>query len=324
LKIIIVIILSFVMDIAICQVQTPTQIAKASFPSVVLITITDDKGQLISLGSGFFIRDNIVVTNIHVIEGGKKGYLKLIGQTPVYEIDGIIGIDTIHDLVLLSVKSVKCPSLIIGDSNKIEVGDEVYAIGNPLGLEGTFSEGIIGGIRKIDDYTLIQISAPISHGSSGGPILNSTGKVIGVAVSTFIEGQNLNFAIPSIYVTTLLDHIIPLLQLSNNITNKEFTMTLPADKGTFSDTIVIAGEATAGTKVNIIVNYVVYAMFKIKGVLYKNTVVANDKGVWSTDAIKTAAPLIGGPSDELTIIVDQLDANGKIVKTITNTVAYKQ
>lgn len=101
-------------------------------------------------------------------------------------------------------------------------------------------------------------------------------------------------------------------------------MTLPADKGTFSDTIVIAGEATAGTKVNIIVNYVVYAMFKIKGVLYKNTVVANDKGVWSTDAIKTAAPLIGGPSDELTIIVDQLDANGKIVKTITNTVAYKQ
>src|SRR5262249_3421737 len=82
------------------------------------------------------------------------------------------------------------------------IGDEVYVVGNPEGLEGTFSQGIISSLRG-NDY--IQITAPISHGSSGGPVLNKNGEVIGVAVGLIEEGQNLNFAIPVSKLTQLLN-----------------------------------------------------------------------------------------------------------------------
>jgi hypothetical protein len=108
------------------------------------------------------------------------------------------------------------------------------------------------------------------------------------------------------------------------IVTKTFVMTSPAANGRFGDTIAIAGEATAGTKVNITINYTVNAIVKIKDNLYKNTVITNDKGIWTTDVIKTAVPFLGGPADVLTIVADQLDANGKIVKTITNTVTFNR
>jgi len=83
-------------------------------------------------------------------------------------------------------------------------GDEIYVIGNPEGLEGTFSKGVISGIRSIDGRSYFQITAPISPGSSGGPVLNASGEVIGVAVASWRTGQNLNFAIPVFYVRSLL------------------------------------------------------------------------------------------------------------------------
>jgi hypothetical protein len=86
----------------------------------------------------------------------------------------------------------------------VQVGDPVYAVGNPQGLEGTFSQGIISSIRDAGLDKLLQITAPISLGSSGGPVLNSKGEVIGVSVATFKAGQNLNFAIPSNYLKALL------------------------------------------------------------------------------------------------------------------------
>jgi hypothetical protein len=84
------------------------------------------------------------------------------------------------------------------------VGDEVFVAGNPQGLEGTFSQGIVSGIRDVESGTLLQITAPISPGSSGGPVLNSEGKVVGISVATFTSGQNLNFAIPANYLASLL------------------------------------------------------------------------------------------------------------------------
>ena len=99
-------------------------------------------------------------------------------------------------------------------ANRVAVGDEVYAIGNPQGLEGTFSQGIVSSIRQIGSDTLFQITAPISPGSSGGPVLNAQGKVIGIAVATFSGGQNLNFAIPASYLTLLLQNIRPVTALS--------------------------------------------------------------------------------------------------------------
>lgn len=92
----------------------------------------------------------------------------------------------------------------LGNSDIVQVGDSVFAVGNPQGLEGTFSQGIISSIRQIGTETLLQLTAPISPGSSGGPVLNSQGEVIGVSVATFRGGQNLNFAIPAKYLRELL------------------------------------------------------------------------------------------------------------------------
>ena len=87
-------------------------------------------------------------------------------------------------------------------------------MGNPRGLEGTFSQGIISSIRKVGTDKILQLTAPISPGSSGGPVLNDKGQVIGVSVATFRGGQNLNFAIPSNYLKKLIEHIGPAKPLS--------------------------------------------------------------------------------------------------------------
>jgi hypothetical protein len=194
--------------------QTVRQIAQKTFPSVVLLVMEDTNGQVISMGSGFFARDGVVVTNHHVLKKARGGYARIVGQNRKYDIRGMVGINSKMDLALLSIKGAKAPSLKLGKSSEVVVGDEVYAVGNPLGLEGTFSRGIVSGIRQIGEETLFQITAPISPGSSGGPILDTRGKVIGVAVATFQRGQNLNFAIPVYYLSLLLSDTKPTKPLS--------------------------------------------------------------------------------------------------------------
>ena len=186
--------------------QTPRDVASRSFPSVVLIVTADSNGQPLALGSGFVITSGIV-TNVHVIRGAFSGTVKLVGAPKVQPLAGILAVDTLHDLILLSAPTLIAPPLAVGDSHVMAVGDEVYALGNPQGLEGTFSQGIVSGIRRPGFDTVLQITAPISPGSSGGPVLNATGEVIGIAVASFREGQNLNFAIPAAYLTPLLSKV---------------------------------------------------------------------------------------------------------------------
>src|SRR5262249_45061622 len=109
-----------------------------------------------------------------------------------------------RDLVVLKISAGRSQALYLGNSEAVQVGETVYAVGNPQGLEGTFSQGIVSSIREVGTDKLLQITAPISPGSSGGPVLNGKGEVIGVSVATFRGGQNLNFAIPSNYLKTLL------------------------------------------------------------------------------------------------------------------------
>lgn len=132
--------------------------------------------------------------------------------------------------MILKVQS-NAKALTIGDSKLTEVGETVFAVGNPKGLEGTFSQGIVSSIRDIDNKQLLQITAPISPGSSGGPVLNSKGEVVGVSVATFKGGQNLNFAIPSCYLTELLkgDHSDKPIELSRLSRNKNSIL---KDEGT--------------------------------------------------------------------------------------------
>jgi len=186
------------------QVQTPQQIARRSFSSVVILVTVDEGGRQLAQGSGFFVREGVVATNWHVLVGAAAASAKLVGRAGEYPIVGIVNADTGRDLVLVSVRGLIAPSLTLGNSVNVTVGDEVYAVGNPEGLEGTFSQGIVSGVRAYRSDTVFQFTAPISPGSSGGPVLNRQGEVIGVAFAAFTEGQNLNFVIPASYLRPLL------------------------------------------------------------------------------------------------------------------------
>ncbi|MGD0732400.1 MAG: S1C family serine protease [Terracidiphilus sp.] len=184
----------------------PRDIAQAAFKSVVLLEMNDSNGQPLSLGSGFYVSNGIVATNAHVIEGAYSGTARVVGGSNGLQILGTIAFDGHSDLALLKVNG-SAPSLHLGLSTDPVVGDQVYVVGNPLGLEGTFSEGIVSGVRHLDADSILQMTAPISPGSSGGPVMDSTGAVIGIAEATFSNGQNLNLAVPVSYLSRLMNSV---------------------------------------------------------------------------------------------------------------------
>ncbi len=201
--------------IAAAHTQSPQQIARKALASTVLLVMEDANGQPLSLGSGFFVHSGQVATNLHVVKGASRGYAKLVGQKTKYDIEGITAVDAERDLVILKISVPRAQAISLGDSDTVQVGTSIYAVGNPRGLEGTFSQGIISSIRKVGTDKILQLTAPISPGSSGGPVLNDKGKVIGVSVATFRGGQNLNFAIPSNYLKKLMEQIVPVKPLKS-------------------------------------------------------------------------------------------------------------
>jgi tetratricopeptide (TPR) repeat protein len=184
---------------------TTEEIFDMTINSVVTVVMEDSKGKEMGFGSGFFIGEGIIVTNHHVIEESKKGYVNLVGKKTKYDLLKIIAEDKKRDLAVISVSYLDATPLPIIKEESVTIGEKVYVIGTPLGFEGTISEGIISGIRSVDSRNILQITAPVSPGSSGGPVLNSNGEVIGIAFLTAVKGQNVNFAIP----------ISDLLQLIN-------------------------------------------------------------------------------------------------------------
>jgi hypothetical protein len=194
--------------------QTARQLAQNTFPSVVLLVMQDANGQPASLGSGFFVGEGLIATNVHVVRGASSGQARRVGLARAYAVNSVVAVDARADLAVLKIPGFVGPPLKLGQSEDVAVGDAVYAIGNPEGLEGTFSQGIVSGIRTIGGDKLLQITAPISPGSSGGPVINARGEVVGVAVAAFSEGQNLNFAIPSSYLASLLKRVGPPRALS--------------------------------------------------------------------------------------------------------------
>ena len=184
--------------ILVANAQTSQQIAKKALDATVLLVMEDINGELLGLGSGFFVQTNQIATNLHVIEGAARGTAKRVGQKTEYTIEGFTMMDKKNDLAILQVSGSDVQPLPLGDSDTVEIGEPVYVAGNPKGfLEGTFSDGVISAVRGDSTDKLFQMTAPISSGSSGGPVLNGRGEVIGVSVATFRGGQNLNFAIPS-------------------------------------------------------------------------------------------------------------------------------
>jgi S1-C subfamily serine protease len=147
-----------------------------------------------------------VVTNYHVIEDAEVITVVMKNNNKYYA-KRVLSYDKERDIAVLELTdAVDLPTVELGDSDSVEIADEVVAIGNPEGLTNTISTGIISGFRQNSWRKGIdfQISAPISHGSSGGALLNMYGKVIGITYAGLENGENLNFAIPINEVKGLL------------------------------------------------------------------------------------------------------------------------
>jgi hypothetical protein len=171
------------------------RIARSVSPSVVLITTCDQRGNPLTYGSGFVVApDGLIATSLHVVEGAHAASVT-IADGGTYEALGVAEFDRRSDLILLKIKALRLRAVSLGDSDKVQIGQHVVTVGNPKGLAGSVSDGIVSGLRHLNGLR-IQITAPISPGSSGGPLLNDAGEVIGINQATIEDGQNLNLAIP--------------------------------------------------------------------------------------------------------------------------------
>jgi hypothetical protein len=169
----------------------------------VQITVQDRQGRAVKAGSGFLVsKTGLVATNYHVIEDAHSADV-IVGKKTLV-VSGALALDQEADLAILSVAGqIEARPLELADRLP-PVGAKVYAIGNPNQLTNTLSEGLVSGHREIDRVSFIQTTAPISPGSSGGPLLDASGKVVGVTTWSWRESQNINFVVPSSEVTRLL------------------------------------------------------------------------------------------------------------------------
>jgi len=186
-------------------IESLPSLIKRIEPSVVSVFTYDKKGNISRRGSGFFISQNgDIITNYHIFKWAKSAEVK----TPdgkIYSVPRIVAVDVQSDIIRISIDIASpyvyplplCTTLP-------EVGERIIVYGSPFGLEKTVSDGIVSAVREVPGYgEVIQITAPVSPGSSGSPVLNMNGEVIGIATFQIVEGQNLNFAIPSEKIVNL-------------------------------------------------------------------------------------------------------------------------
>jgi tetratricopeptide (TPR) repeat protein len=175
------------------QASSIPEIVAKTKPAIVEIIAMDEKGEPTTLGTGFFVSsDGLVVTNFHVIKDATS--LSAVNNNgAIFLFERVVAQPAGADLAILQFRASDVPFLRLGKSTTAVEGQKVIVIGNPTGLTGTVSDGIISAFRE--KRSLIQITAPISPGSSGSPVMDEDGQVIGVATLQSVEGQNLNFAI---------------------------------------------------------------------------------------------------------------------------------
>lgn len=164
--------------------------------SVVLISIHGSSGDVIGTGSGIMIgEEGYILTNNHVASGGRFYSVQIEDDDKTYATDEVIKYNPVLDLAIIRIERKLKPLPIYNGPQKLVRGQRVVAIGSPLGLFNSVSDGIISGFRKMDAVDMIQFTAPISHGSSGGAVLNMYGNVIGISTAGIDSGQNINLAV---------------------------------------------------------------------------------------------------------------------------------
>jgi tetratricopeptide (TPR) repeat protein len=186
--------------------QALPELVRKVKPAVVSIITYDSEGEPLMTGSGFFVDQCKVVTNLHVIRGATKVEVKMLdGKGRTYPAAGLLAVDTEGDLALMrvDVPQERARSIELA-SDLPDEGEKIFVIGNPLKLEGSVSDGIVSAVREVPNVgRIIQITAPISHGNSGSPVFNLRGQVLGVVTVKVTNGQNINLAIAAARVREL-------------------------------------------------------------------------------------------------------------------------
>ena len=203
---------------------TSVEIADKVSPSVFYIEVYDAAGYFWASGSGFFIdSDGIAVTNHHVIEGSSSAYITTTSGG-VFKVERIIGYNTKLDIAVIKISKENLygspvygfPPLSLANSDNIKAGQVVYALGSPQGFQNSISSGIISNVRQVvDENTYIQVTAPISHGSSGGALINEYGEVLGITTAIANDAQNIGFCVP-------INNLDTFDLSSQGVTYKEF------------------------------------------------------------------------------------------------------
>jgi serine protease Do len=172
---------------------TSEQLFSAASPSIARITAKNTSGNTVAIGSGVVIDSSHIITNCHVAQQGQQLSARVGRDT----LNAIIDIaDEEFDLCRLSVSQMDAPAATIGRVADLRTGQRVYAIGAPQGLDLTLSDGLVSALREFPEGTVIQTSAPVSPGSSGGGLFDANGKLVGIITFQHRFGQNLNFAVP--------------------------------------------------------------------------------------------------------------------------------
>lgn len=187
--------------------DSPDAIQAAS-DSVVLLNCYDKKGELFCTGSAFAaFEDGVFVTNYHVISDEVYSVVAYTEDGMMFALDSVIAYDETKDVAILKTAAkTNIAPLPLGDSESLEKGEKVVAIGSPLGFMNTVSTGVFSAYNPLPDMVEIQFSASISSGSSGGALFNDSGDVIGITYASYTDGQNLNVAVPISYAAGLWDN----------------------------------------------------------------------------------------------------------------------
>lgn len=198
--------------------DTLPELVRRVKPAVVSIATYDASGEALMTGSGFFLDQGKVVTNLHVVRNAARVEIKTLdGKGRTYPVLGLLAADEEGDLALLRVEMPPERSRAVELAPLLpDEGETVFIIGNPLKLEGSVSDGIVSAVREVPNVgRIIQLTAPISHGNSGSPVFNLRGQVLGVVTVKVTNGQNINLAIAAARVGQLRGDVVrPLTEVS--------------------------------------------------------------------------------------------------------------
>jgi serine protease Do len=183
---------------------TPQQVYARASRSVVMVYAADAERKIVGRGSGVLVHPELVATNCHVIA---RAMLIRVRHEVRHWNGRLVAYDTERDLCMVAVSGLDLPPAVLAGTSALQVGERVYTLGTPEGFELTFAEGIVSGLRRSEGGRYIQMTAPVSEGSSGGGLFDSRARLVGITSFVYSAGQNLNFAAPADWVVELVDRV---------------------------------------------------------------------------------------------------------------------